>query len=92
MSNTNTPPLPPQYQIDTCDALLSQLTDLASIKFNSNIHPHTTQIMSGNPTTIGGLVIEGVADATDEYIKQIRSLIAHHKRVQQQILDNQVIN
>ena len=87
MSNTNTPPLPPQYQIDTCDALLSQLTEIVSIKFNSNIHPYTTQIVKSEPLKIGGLEIDGVADATDEYIANIKRLIALHKRNQEQIFN-----
>lgn len=83
-----------QDKIDAANKIKLQLDNVSSIKFNSEINPITTQVlpMDDDTASIGGIVVDGLAAATDEYIGTIKSLIFCYVKEQEKILTNQVIN
>jgi len=77
-----------QHQIKTCEAILSQLVGIVSVKINSSINPNTTQITKATEyqSAIGGITIEGLAELTDSFISDVRSLVHAHKSAQENAL------
>jgi hypothetical protein len=76
--------------------LATQFANIVSIKFNSYIHPFTIQITKSltdeNEASIGGMELEGLAELTDAYCKNVESLLLNNAKNLERNLNNQIIN
>lgn len=76
--------------IQNANNVISYLTATSSVKFNSKLHSITTQLVKSNDfeAMIGSVELEGLAELTDEFIGNIKSMLNQYIRNQEQLLNN----